>query len=55
MTDALKTTSPTLIWLDDLSRTDIAKVGGKNASLGEMLQSLSERGIRVPPRICDHI
>ncbi|MCK0171871.1 phosphoenolpyruvate synthase [Aliiroseovarius sp. S1123] len=49
MTDALKTTSPTLIWLDDLSRTDIAKVGGKNASLGEMLQSLSERGIRVPP------
>jgi pyruvate,water dikinase len=49
MTDALKTTSPTLIWLDELARTDIAKVGGKNASLGEMLQSLTERGIRVPP------
>ncbi len=39
----------TLIWLENLSRGDVAKVGGKNASLGEMLQSLEPRGIRVPP------
>lgn len=27
---------------------DVAQVGGKNASLGEMLAALSDRGIRVP-------
>jgi len=30
----------------DLAR--VAEVGGKNASLGELLQSLEPRGIRVP-------
>src|SRR5688572_32822388 len=28
--------------------TDLAEVGGKNASLGEMLGSLADAGIRVP-------
>ena len=28
--------------------TDIAKVGGKNASLGEMIKHLSVKGVRVP-------
>jgi len=32
----------------DVDLTSIAEVGGKNASLGEMLQSLTARGIRVP-------
>ena len=27
---------------------DIARVGGKNASLGEMLSALTKKGIRVP-------
>ncbi|MDA5092841.1 phosphoenolpyruvate synthase [Aliiroseovarius sp. KMU-50] len=49
MTRAPKETSSMLIWLDKISRSDIAKVGGKNASLGEMLQSLADSGIRVPP------
>ena len=31
------------------SEASVAIVGGKNASLGEMLQNLSRRGIRVPP------
>ncbi len=42
-------TIESLIWLEDLSRGDVAKVGGKNASLGEMLQSLDATEIRVPP------
>lgn len=32
----------------DLSRSDIAIVGGKNASLGEMVNNLQAAGIRVP-------
>ena len=35
-------------WLADLGRADVALVGGKNASLGEMIRSLGQAGIRVP-------
>jgi pyruvate,water dikinase len=35
-------------WLDDLTSNDVEVVGGKNASLGEMIQSLKAEGIRVP-------
>ncbi len=38
-------------WIIDfrnLTLNDIPQVGGKNASLGEMIQSLSEQGVRVP-------
>ena len=35
-------------WLDDLTNDDVPVVGGKNASLGEMIQSLQEEGVRVP-------
>ena len=38
-----------ILWLDDVRITDIARVGGKNASLGEMLANLSALGVRVPP------
>jgi pyruvate,water dikinase len=34
--------------LDELNSEDADSVGGKNASLGEMLQSLEQQGIRVP-------
>ncbi len=34
--------------LRSLRMTDVERVGGKNASLGEMLSQLGERGIRVP-------
>src|SRR4051812_35370868 len=37
-----------LAWLKDLRLKDLAEVGGKNASLGEMIAGLSEAGIRVP-------
>ena len=32
----------------DLSMQDVARVGGKNASLGEMIRNLGSRGVRVP-------
>src|SRR6185312_2496767 len=35
-------------WLKDLRLKDLAQVGGKNSSLGEMTGALSEAGIRVP-------
>ncbi|MDG4648016.1 phosphoenolpyruvate synthase [Roseibacterium sp. SDUM158017] len=37
-----------LMWLEDLRREDVPRVGGKNASLGEMIATLGEKGIRVP-------
>ncbi|ODS57703.1 MAG: phosphoenolpyruvate synthase [Agrobacterium sp. SCN 61-19] len=38
-----------VVWFDDLKRSDVAKVGGKNSSLGEMIQELSLQGVDVPP------
>jgi pyruvate, water dikinase len=35
-------------WFETLSSGDVDLVGGKNASLGEMIQNLSPKGIRVP-------
>ncbi|MFI0928016.1 phosphoenolpyruvate synthase [Streptomyces sp. NPDC021012] len=34
---------------DELSRSDVGRVGGKNASLGEMTNRLGAAGVRVPP------
>jgi pyruvate,water dikinase len=42
-------TGPQVIWFEDLRRTDVARVGGKNASLGEMVHNLAARGVGVPP------
>jgi pyruvate,water dikinase len=35
-------------WFADLTADDVPVVGGKNASLGEMIRTLAEEGIRVP-------
>jgi pyruvate, water dikinase len=35
-------------WLKDLRMADLERVGGKNASLGEMTSGLAAAGIRVP-------
>jgi pyruvate,water dikinase len=35
-------------WFDDIGMGDVASVGGKNASLGEMRRALTSMGIRVP-------
>ena len=37
-----------VIRLADSGKDDVARVGGKNASLGEMLGNLDQLGIRVP-------
>lgn len=37
-----------VIWFENLRMTDVEHVGGKNASLGEMISQLSEKGVRVP-------
>jgi pyruvate,water dikinase len=33
---------------EDLRMTDVETVGGKNASLGEMISQLARSGVRVP-------
>lgn len=40
--------SENIIWFDKLGMSDIEQVGGKNASLGEMISHLSEVGVSVP-------
>jgi hypothetical protein len=35
-------------WLENLGSADVDRVGGKNASLGEMIRHLREAGISVP-------
>ncbi|PSP19194.1 MAG: phosphoenolpyruvate synthase [Cyanobacteria bacterium QS_8_64_29] len=40
--------SPFILWLAQLGKPDLARVGGKNASLGELLQQLGASGVRVP-------
>ena len=42
------TDSETVIWLQEAGRKDVGRVGGKNSSLGEMLNTLGSKGIRVP-------
>ncbi|MEL6830487.1 MAG: phosphoenolpyruvate synthase [Pseudomonadota bacterium] len=43
------TKSNAVKFFDSLRREDVALVGGKNSSLGEMVQSLAAKGITVPP------
>ncbi len=43
-----KRTNEHLLWFDQIGLKDIDRVGGKNASLGEMLRHLTSNGIRVP-------
>lgn len=37
-----------ILWLDQLGMNDLEKVGGKNASLGEMISQLADAGVKVP-------
>jgi len=40
--------SKNILWLHDLRLTDLAQVGGKNSSLGEMIGELAGLGVSVP-------
>ncbi len=37
-----------LLWFNEISNDDVAIVGGKNASLGEMYSKLTKKGIKIP-------
>ena len=37
-----------VVWLDQVGIADVESVGGKNASLGEMIGALANQGVRVP-------
>ncbi|WP_043285477.1 phosphoenolpyruvate synthase [Paraburkholderia oxyphila] len=38
-----------VVWLAEVTRADLARVGGKNASLGELIANLAPHGVKVPP------
>ncbi|HET8878389.1 MAG TPA: phosphoenolpyruvate synthase [Arthrobacter sp.] len=37
-----------VLWFEEIGMADVPQVGGKNASLGELIQTLKTRGVRVP-------
>ena len=37
-----------IIWFENLGMSDVERVGGKNASLGEMISNLANAGVSVP-------
>lgn len=41
--------SPFVLRFEEVGISDIPRVGGKNASLGEMFRELSAQGVKVPP------
>ena len=41
-------TQSSVLWFEDIGMGDVPRVGGKNASLGEMVRELGQRGVRVP-------
>ena len=44
----MKSAAAPIMWLDELTRDDVAIVGGKNASSGEFVRALSIAGISIP-------
>nr|WP_194956089.1 phosphoenolpyruvate synthase [Shewanella sp. BF02_Schw] len=43
-----KTVQQYVLWYQELGMVDVNKVGGKNASLGEMISNLANAGVQVP-------
>ncbi|TSA44231.1 phosphoenolpyruvate synthase, partial [bacterium] len=41
-----------IVWMKDIGMDDVAQVGGKNASLGEMIRAVVPQGVRVPLGFC---
>lgn len=41
-------TKPRVLWFEQIGIQDVAAVGGKNASLGEMYRELTPEGVRIP-------
>ena len=47
-TDPAPKNSANVRWFSELGLADLAQVGGKNSSLGEMVSNLAAAGVRVP-------
>ena len=45
---ALKREKRLILWFDEIGIGDVPLVGGKNASLGEMYQRLTSKGVNIP-------
>ena len=37
-----------ILWFNEIELKDLAQVGGKNASLGEMIREITSKGVRIP-------
>ncbi len=37
-----------ILWFEEIDLEDISRVGGKNASLGEMYRELTPHGVKIP-------
>ena len=37
-----------ILWFDEITIEDVPKVGGKNASLGEMIKLVASKGVNIP-------
>ncbi len=46
--ESVQNSAPLVLWFDQIGLADLPAVGGKNASLGEMVRELSAHGVRVP-------
>ena len=46
--DKVKQSAKYVRWFRDIKIEDVALVGGKNASLGEMYRELTRQGVRIP-------
>ena len=45
---AAEVTADLIRWFNDIGMNDLPQVGGKNASLGEMIRQLAAKGVQVP-------
>lgn len=41
-------TQKNILWFNEVTNKDVGLVGGKNASLGEMYQKLTKKGVNIP-------
>lgn len=48
MEPTVNNTDARILWFEDISLDDVPQVGGKNASLGEMIRALEPKGVRIP-------
>lgn len=48
MKSPASTREPYILWFEDIGFQDISRVGGKNASLGEMYRDLTSQVVKIP-------